>query len=503
MAMLGKNPPPKEKNNSPSRKDVVIRFIKGEATTNSSSASSSQASSNCSRTNDRVGRHVQVGTLIATLVTLHLLSAKQLLNNVISIPFDSFASPIVLDHPDDIARRRNMTLFPPPRDHPFAGARNVNGHFGYVADPYSLRSHMLSRFRHDSGDSLATWEDMLNARYMPLIDHGDVNETNLVCETAPGEGVEGEGGWDLLVNKVVVGGPVPLPKSPGDRREPPNGWGLGMSPASDDPPYFNTSKPPNIFCGMYTYHKRHYLLEAASQSWAFRCDGFLAFSDMTDPTIGAVDLPHHGEEIYGNMWQKVRSIWSYIYTNYYHNFNYFHLAGDDTLIIAENLRNYLWSIDDENGTKPLYLGGWYMTQGIIACHGGPGYTLNRVALKWLVTEAFVKPDFRIHSAEDSYMGFTLKPYVGCYDTHDANGGKRYLSFSPAHYRKSCDYGHCEKHKTGQFRLDYVHKNVTGVNLVSSQAVSFHMLRNQVMLKRVHAILYQMCPKGTVLADALD
>ncbi len=160
VAMLGKNPPPKKKNNSPSRKDVEIRFIKGEATTNLSSASLSQASSNCSRTNDRAGRRVQVGTLMATLVTLHLLCAKQLLNNVISIPFDSSASPIILDHPDDIARRRNMTLFPPPRNHPFAGARNVNGHFGYVADPYSLRVTWRLQARFWSGvqiPKIANW----------------------------------------------------------------------------------------------------------------------------------------------------------------------------------------------------------------------------------------------------------------------------------------------------------------------------------------------------------
>eukprot|EP00956_Cyclotella_meneghiniana_P037222 scaffold135666_cov70-Cyclotella_meneghiniana.AAC.2 len=40
-----------------------------------------------------------------------------------------------LDAPDEIETRRNMTLFPSPRNHPFAGARDMNGHWGYVADP--------------------------------------------------------------------------------------------------------------------------------------------------------------------------------------------------------------------------------------------------------------------------------------------------------------------------------------------------------------------------------
>ncbi|KAL3812009.1 hypothetical protein ACHAXA_001316 [Cyclostephanos tholiformis] len=456
---------------------------------------------------------------VIAFVAITILCIKGLIDHSHSVgsnvpPLDaSPPSSIVLDPADVIARRRNMTLFPPPLDHPFAGARDANGRWGYVADPTSLRMHVLGRYRRRIGDAHATYEDMIEARYMIFDDdvndeNGGINETDQVCRTPPGHGIEGEGGWDVLANRIVVGERgVPLPKSPDDPREPPNGWEWGEMaryPARDDPQYYNGPEPPRIFCGMYTYHKRHYLLKAASESWAFHCDGFLAFSDVTDPTMGAVDLPHHGTEFYGNMWQKVRSIWCYIYTNYYNDFDYFHLAGDDTLMIVENLRNYLWSIDDDNGTKPLYLGGLYMTQNIRACGGGPGYTLNRVTLKWLVTEAFSKPDIRVDSGEDRIMGFTLRPYVRCYDTRDANGGKRYLGNSPSSYGRSCDDGHCDPNNhRDQTRLDYAWRNLTGVNLISSQVVSFHLLRNQVMLKRVHAILYKTCPNGTVLADALE
>lgn len=413
-------------------------------------------------------------------------------------------NPIVLDHPDDIAKRRNVTLYPPPKDHPFAGARDANGHWGYVADPYSLRKHMLLRYRNDTGNSDASFQQMLSSGYMPLTDHGEVNETKEVCDVAPREGVEDEQGWDILVNKIVVGSHVPLPKDPLDAREPASGWASGQHPRTDDPPYFNSSNPPKVFCGMYTYHKKHYLLEGAAYSWAYRCDGFLAFSDVTIPSIGAVDLPHYGPESYNNMWQKVRSIWCYIYENYYDSFEYFHLGGDDTMMIVENLRNYLWSLDDEHGTKPLYIGGPYKTRGVVVCGGGPGYTLNRVALKWLVTEAFAKPDTKEDSGEDRLMGFTLRPFVRCYDTHDANGAKRYLGWQPKHY-KNCDESPCSQNMAGQFRWwhDFVNKNVTGVDMVSEQAVSFHLLRSAVWIKRIHAILYKTCPKNTVLGDALE
>ena len=44
----------------------------------------------------------------------------------------------------------------------------------------SVQRHMLSRFRNSSGNSLATYEDMLSTRYTPLMNHGEVNETNQV-----------------------------------------------------------------------------------------------------------------------------------------------------------------------------------------------------------------------------------------------------------------------------------------------------------------------------------
>ena len=157
-------------------------------------------------------------------------------------------------------------------------------------------------------------------------------------DSGPGQGNEGELGWPVLVDKIKIGSPVPLPDDPSDHREPPNGWaGENNYPDEDDPPYFNSPRPPKVFCGVYTYHKKHYLLEAATHTWAYRCDGFLAFSDLTDPTIGAVDLPHYGEETYQNMWQKVRSIWAYIYTHYYNQFvsqaaDKFHFNNNEGLI---------------------------------------------------------------------------------------------------------------------------------------------------------------------------
>jgi glycoprotein-N-acetylgalactosamine 3-beta-galactosyltransferase len=40
-------------------------------------------------------------------------------------------------------------------------------------------------------------------------------------------------------------------------------------------------------------------------------------SNRTDPSLGTVNIPHDGPESLDNMWQKVRSIWSFVYDTYY------------------------------------------------------------------------------------------------------------------------------------------------------------------------------------------
>jgi glycoprotein-N-acetylgalactosamine 3-beta-galactosyltransferase len=52
-------------------------------------------------------------------------------------------------------------------------------------------------------------------------------------------------------------------------------------------------------------------------------------STKTDVALGTVNIVHEGPEAYNNIWQKVRSMWSYIYDNYYTEYDYFHIGGDD------------------------------------------------------------------------------------------------------------------------------------------------------------------------------
>ena len=69
-----------------------------------------------------------------------------------------------------------------------------------------------------------------------------------------------------------------------------------------------------------------------------------------------------GPETYSNMWQKTRSILSYMHDNYLDEFEYFYLAGDDTHLIVENLRNYLGLLEEQKGmNSTLFVGQLFLT----------------------------------------------------------------------------------------------------------------------------------------------
>lgn len=177
------------------------------------------------------------------------------------------------------------------RKHPFMGARGDDGSTGWVVDP--------------STDRLAT-----------------INITQLrtnhpaMCEPD----LEGKGGSVVFHQRLLPG----LQKTIHQLDQ-----------------AVNKSK---ILCMVYTAYTnddQHQRLRSISETWATRCDGFIAASNTTDHSLGAVDLLHEGPEEYGNMWQKIRSMWSYAYSHYLDEFDYFYICGDDTYVNVDNLRLYV------------------------------------------------------------------------------------------------------------------------------------------------------------------
>jgi hypothetical protein len=221
-------------------------------------------------------------------------------------------------------------------------------------------------------------------------------------------------------------------------------------------------------------------------------------SNKTDPKYYAVDIPHNGPEYYGNMWQKVRSIWAFIYNNFYEDYDWFHLGGDDMWVIVENLRYYLDSEEIRKAAEgghskmqiPLYLGETFAQEGNLDDlyqTGGPGYTLNKAALKLLVLKGL--PEYHPSmwkSNEDLKIGQALRQLgVPPYRTTTDHNSVRYNHFPPGrHFRGSEPHFYKETYTRG---LNYTR----GEKHSAVYSVSFHYL-DPAKMKKVHALLYGFC-----------
>jgi hypothetical protein len=406
--------------------------------------------------------------------------------------------------------KRTSASAPPSNDHPHAGARDSSGAWGYVPDVTAVRKWMLARFKKEF-DKESSWDNNDMRHYQPF----QTDEINKTCAGAPPNGTLRYAGFDALRTKVKVG--APHPNSSNGTTDPNR---TTTTILEEEPAVFHSSG--KILCAIYTYEGNHDRVTAIAETWGWRCDGFFAASTSTvdEPGavgFGAVDLPHYGEESYQNMWQKTRSIVAFMYDHYFDDYEYFYLAGDDTHVIVENLRNYLHSLEEDDydgrggpsrGTTALYLGMqfWWSRLSLPFNTGGAGYVLNKVALKTLVEKSLPSCRHDIFmSIEDVNMAFCLREAgVHANDTADAQGSQRFFHYSPEFVAGNPDPVEGSQNVTAIDMKFYgiwatKHGWKAGKDLISSQSISFHRLPDDRM-RRHHAILYDTCPKGTELGD---
>lgn len=263
-----------------------------------------------------------------------------------------------------------------------------------------------------------------------------------------------------------------------------------------------------IYCHVYTTNKQRVRIQAIRETWGHRCDGFHVASTVTDRSIDSVHIPHEGKEEYGNMWQKVRAMWSYVYVHYYDSYDWFHIGGDDMYVLVENLRLYLESEDivtaSNGGEKPLLLGQQFYQHGnrnASYVTGGGGYTLNKAALKALVTSFPHCAPHLVSSEEDLLVTRCLKNEgIEAYLTTDEAGAERYNHVNP-----EFEFNYDPK-KNPLFWYSYFsgNKNI-GPERVVTNSVSFHLKSGDMdgkpkaedLMRRVHAILYGHCDNSTL------
>jgi glycoprotein-N-acetylgalactosamine 3-beta-galactosyltransferase len=319
------------------------------------------------------------------------------------------------------------------------------------------------------------------------------------CALGPGRGFEQDYGYRLLSEKIQM---------------------HNLTENNNN----NNNNMPRILCLVYTYPKMRQLQRTQALTWGWQCDGYLAFSTESIPQLGVMNLTTHvvGDESYDNMWQKVRSIWMYVYANYLEEYDFFHLGGDDLFVLVANLKKFL--VPFLNQTDAVYLGQWIPLPGSnndkhYYVSGGPGYTLNQVALKRLVTE--VLPKCRVHtraSYEDRLVSqcFREMNITGGDTRNYDTGEQRYHDVGPSHlytFRSTTTGGRGSFHaKTAAYWERLSFPNQSGeitvgpkheLQAADAYSVSFHDIYHPLYMARLHSILYpETCPSTTPLGRAL-
>jgi len=384
---------------------------------------------------------------------------------------------------------------------PHLGARFSNGTLGYVANLKSLQQRMIQEMKAlqkiNDQQHHGISHKVNSSNFLPMSNE----EYEYSCNIDPLHGFEKAGGFEILTQVLQPHLLPPFSIYDGE---------------VDSKNLVDNITLPKVLCSIYTTEANHDKIEAVGESWGWRCDGFLAASNSTNDTIGAVNLTHLGPEKYKNMWQKTRSIFAYIHDHYLEDYDFFWLGGDDAFMIVENLRFYLWNLTESIGkervqNEPLYLGHRiYKSMDDLAkdyyyLGGGPGYILNRYAVKELVTKGF--PTCFTHtqaSFEDRMIANCLRS-LDIRGNHSVDEENRQIfhGMDPNFISwYNGDKGNWFFHQMyniwGQL---YGYK--AGKDLVSKHSITFHNVKFPLFTKRLHALVYNVCPQGTIVRDAID
>ena len=391
------------------------------------------------------------------------------------------------------------TLLPKPGNE----ARDVNGNFGYVADPHAVRKGVAA-----SIERVGFW--------MTLNEYGAVHRDGTVlyhdvelsdrsvCGVGPGRSFEGDGGFKLLTEKIQI-----------------------------DNSTEHRPSQSRIFCGVYSYGKKRNAARTQALLWGHKCDGFIVFSTETISELGMVDLVRFGKEEYTTMWRKVRTIWHYIHLHYRKDYDYFHLCGDDVYVMVPNLRRFLFEQEEQasatvvarkdNNTESPQQEARFWGQEVHFANkekvvaGGPGYTLNRASLDLLASKILTRCRvFARGSAEDRLISLCFAKFgIPLSNTREVKTGEPQYHLSTAddmyHLRPTENDGMSYYEKQSRYWTTLPHPaNASqatgpryGMETAGRYSVALHSMSHPMYLARVHVLLHPAtCPADSVLGRAL-
>ncbi|XP_030571198.1 glycoprotein-N-acetylgalactosamine 3-beta-galactosyltransferase 1-like [Drosophila novamexicana] len=220
-----------------------------------------------------------------------------------------------------------------------------------------------------------------------------------------------------------------------------------------------------VLCLVLTMPTQHKTKAAKVLStWGARCNKLIFLSSQDDVELGAVNL--NVTESRDNLYTKVRAGLAYAYEHYVEDYDWFLKADDDTYVVMENLRLFLYPYDPE---AAVFFGHRFRTtypHGYMS--GGAGYVLSRDALRRLNLFALNNTKFcpLNTNAEDRQIGHCLLNVgVVAGDSRDELARERFLPLHPRHLMPRIQSG------TWLDKYDYFKPNLS--DCCSDSGISFH------------------------------
>ncbi|XP_039443569.1 glycoprotein-N-acetylgalactosamine 3-beta-galactosyltransferase 1-like isoform X2 [Culex pipiens pallens] len=254
----------------------------------------------------------------------------------------------------------------------------------------------------------------------------------------------------------------------------------------------NLSEAVRVLCWVMTTPANHASKAVhVKRTWGRRCNKLLLMSSAEDKELGTIALPvGEGRE---GLWNKSREAFRYAYEHHLEEYDWFLKADDDTYVILENLRYFLYPFSPE---FPIYFGSKfrypeYVKQGYFS--GGAGYVLSREALKRFVEQALQgsKNCTTAFDTEDLEMGRCMESVnVTAGDSRDLLGRKRFLPLEPMFHLTT------NPADDPNFWYNYYsfYEPFYGDNCCSDLAISFHYIPGQQM-HVMDYLIYGLHPYG--------
>ncbi|XP_030377723.1 glycoprotein-N-acetylgalactosamine 3-beta-galactosyltransferase 1-like [Scaptodrosophila lebanonensis] len=236
------------------------------------------------------------------------------------------------------------------------------------------------------------------------------------------------------------------------------------------------------------------------RTWGTRCNKLLFMSTKVEKDLPIVAL--NVTEGYSQRWGKTRESFQYVYKNYFNEYDWFLKVDDDTFVVMENLRAFLYAYTP---TVPVYFGSKFRSKNKIAyMSSGAGYVLSKMALKLFATRAYGNGRLcrnQSYGNPDVELGRCLKNVgVVAGDSRDERGIERFFPFSTLQGFQYHTIGlNISSKKTAQLK-----------SCCSESAISFHQVPSFYVLEyiiyKLHAFglpqPLEILPKKISVVDIL-